>query len=126
MINCYVKYNRLEESFELFSRMQNSNVKADKLTLISLLSSCASVGTLNHGIWVHVYIKKNQISIDNMLGTALIDMYGRCGCSEMAYDLFSEMTEKNVFLWTSMIAAYAMEGYARKQLIYSWKWRKQE
>lgn len=116
MINCYVKYNRLEESFELFSRMQNSNIKADKLTLISLLSSCASVGALNHGIWVHVYIKKNQISIDNMLGTALIDMYGRCGCSEVAYDLFSEMSEKTVFLWTSMIAAYAMEGHARKAI----------
>lgn len=84
--------------------------------MISLLSSCASVGALNHGIWVHVYIKKNQISIDNMLGTALIDMYGRCGCSVMAYNLFSEMSEKNVFLWTSMIAAYAMEGHARKAI----------
>lgn len=54
---------------------------------------------------MHVYIKKNQISIDNMLGAALIDMYGRWAISE-----------KNVFLWTSMIAAYAMAGHAQKAI----------
>lgn len=107
---------QFEESFELFHGMQNSNLKADKLTLVSLLSSCASVGALNHGIWVHVYINKNQIRVDNMLGTALVETYGRCGCSEMAYDLFSELSEKNVFLWTAMIAAFAMEGHAQKAI----------
>lgn len=38
------------------------------------------------------------------------------GCSELAYDLFSEISEKNVFLWTSMIAAYAMAGHAQKAI----------
>ncbi|KAJ4707999.1 Pentatricopeptide repeat-containing protein [Melia azedarach] len=102
--------------FDEIPEKDNSNLKADKLTLVSLLSSCASVGALNHGIWVHVYINKNQIRVDNMLGTALVETYGRCGCSEMAYDLFSELSEKNVFLWTAMIAAFAMEGHAQKAI----------
>lgn len=38
------------------------------------------------------------------------------GCSELAYDLFSEISEKNVFLWTSVIAAYAMAGHAQKAI----------
>ncbi|XP_024048256.1 pentatricopeptide repeat-containing protein At2g29760, chloroplastic [Citrus clementina] len=77
MINCFVKYNRLEESFELFSRMQNSNIKA--------------VQALEPFIMVR-------------------------GCSELAYDLFFEISEKNVFLWTSVIAAYAMAGHAQKAI----------
>ncbi|KDP34237.1 hypothetical protein JCGZ_07808 [Jatropha curcas] len=120
MIKFYVKHDLLRESFELFQEMQSSNVKPDKITLISLLSSCAKVGALNHGIWLHVYVEKNEIVIDNMMATALIDMYGKLGCTDMAYELFCELTEKNVFVWTAMIAAYAMEGHAHKAIhIYS-------
>lgn len=116
MMNFYTKFRLFGESFELFQKMQNSNVKPNSLTLISLLSSCACVGALNHGIWVHVYIKRNRIEVDEMLATALVDMYGKCGSIEKAYELFNETKEKNVFLWTAMIAAYAMEGQARKAI----------
>ncbi|XP_021802894.1 pentatricopeptide repeat-containing protein At1g50270-like [Prunus avium] len=94
----------------------SSNVQPNKITLASVLSSCASVAALNHGIWVHVYIKKNHIELDIMLGTALIDMYGKCGSIEEAYEIFSDMTEKNEFVWTAMIAAHAMEGQAQKAI----------
>jgi len=116
LIKCYGMFHRYGELFKLFNDMQISNVEPDKLTLVSLLSSCASVGALNHGIWIHVYIKKNHIELDTMLGTALIDMYGKCGRIEKAYELFSEMTEKNVCVWTAMIAAHAMEGQAWKAI----------
>lgn len=116
MINSYAKYHQFGELFELFREMQSSVIEPDKLTLISVLSSCASVGALNHGIWVHVYIEKNHIQIDNMLGTALIDMYGKCGSVEKAHELFSELTDKNVFVWTAMIAAHAMEGQTSKAI----------
>ncbi|VVA15005.1 PREDICTED: pentatricopeptide [Prunus dulcis] len=116
MINCYSISHRFGEVFELFRAMQSSNVQPNKITLASVLSSCASVAALNYGIWVHVYIKKNHIELDIMLGTALIDMYGKCGSIEEAYEIFSDMTEKNVFVWTAMIAARAMEGQAQKAI----------
>lgn len=116
LINYYVRSRRFAELFKLFCEMQSSDIKPDKITLISVLSSCASVGALNNGIWVHTYIKKNFIELDNILGTALIDMYGKCGSIENANELFSEMTEKNIFVWTAMIAAHAMEGQTRKAI----------
>ncbi|KAF2304505.1 hypothetical protein GH714_032824 [Hevea brasiliensis] len=116
MLNFYVKHVLFTESFGFFQEMQLSNVKPDNITLIGLLSSCARVGALNHGIWLHVYIKKNDIGLDSLLATALIDMYGKCGCAEIAYSFFSELTERNVFVWTAMIAAYAMEGQAHKAI----------
>lgn len=116
MIHCYTKFHMFQETFELFRRMQSSNVKPNKLTLVSLLSSCASVGALSHGIWVHLYIEKNQVELDNMLATALVDMYGKCGSIGKAYESFSEIKEKNVFLWTAMIAAHAMEGQPQKAI----------
>ncbi|KAJ6406324.1 hypothetical protein OIU84_009948 [Salix udensis] len=67
MVNFYVKHDMFNESFELFCKMQSSNVKPDRTTLISLLSSCANVGALYHGIWANVYIEKNEIDILCML-----------------------------------------------------------
>ncbi|XP_062097076.1 pentatricopeptide repeat-containing protein At3g62890-like [Humulus lupulus] len=114
MINSSSKYNQPGEVFKLFREMQSSAIRPNKLTLISVLSSCASVGALKHGIWVHVYIEKNHIQIDNRLGTALIDMYGKCGSVKKAQELFSDLTDKNVHVWTAMIAAHAMEGQTSK------------
>ncbi|KAJ7958700.1 Pentatricopeptide repeat-containing protein [Quillaja saponaria] len=116
MINCYASSHQFEEMIELFTEMQQLNVKPDKVTLVSLLSSCASVGALTSGIWVHIYIRKKHFELDNLLATALIDMYGKCGSIEKAYEVFSETTEKNVFVWTAIIGAHAMEGQAWKAI----------
>ncbi|KAL3746701.1 hypothetical protein ACJRO7_015619 [Eucalyptus globulus] len=114
MIGCYTKSRSAQESFELFHQMQSSDIKPDKITLANMLSTCASVGALSHGAWIHLYIQKNQIQLDHVLGTALVDMYGKCGSIEKATEVFSKITDKNVRLWTAMIGAYAMEGQAQK------------
>ncbi|KAK2983116.1 hypothetical protein RJ640_022588 [Escallonia rubra] len=116
MMNCYTKFHLFEELFDLFREMQGSKVKPNSLTLVSLLSSCASVGALNHGIWVHAHIKRNQIAVDNKLATALVNMYGKCGSIHKAKEVFSEIKAKTVFLWTAMIAAHAMEGQPHKAI----------
>lgn len=114
MISCYTKSRSAQESFELFHQMQSSEVKPDQITLANMLSTCASVGALNQGTWIHLYIQKNQIQLDHLLGTALVDMYGKCGSVEKATELFSKITDKAMCLWTAMIGACAVEGQARK------------
>jgi len=47
----------------------------------SNLMSCARLGALEHGKWVHAYIDKTGMKIDVVLGTSLIDMYAKCGIS---------------------------------------------
>ncbi|XP_031372667.1 pentatricopeptide repeat-containing protein At3g22690-like [Punica granatum] len=114
MIGCCTRFGYCKESFELFHQMQNSKVEPDKVTLVCLLSACAKVGALSHGIWIHVHMKKNGIELDNALATGLVDMYGKCGSAEKAEEVFSEIPNKSVRLWTAMMAGYAMEGKALK------------
>ncbi|XP_030543081.1 pentatricopeptide repeat-containing protein At3g22690-like [Rhodamnia argentea] len=114
MIGCYTRSRLAQESFELFHLMQSSEVKPDQITLANMLSTCASVGALSHGTWIHLYIQKNQIQLDHILGTALVDMYGKCGSVEKATELFSKIKDRTMCLWTAMIGAYALEGQARK------------
>ncbi|KAI3870841.1 hypothetical protein MKX03_013732, partial [Papaver bracteatum] len=53
--------------------MQIKGIKADKVTVVSLLLACTHTGALELGIWVHAYIEKQHIVVDVDLGTALVD-----------------------------------------------------
>ncbi|CAI0551760.1 unnamed protein product [Linum tenue] len=50
--------------------------------------------------------------MDAVLGTALLDMYAKCGRLDMAWEVFESMKEKEVFSWNAMIKGLAMHGRA--------------
>ncbi|XP_039123320.1 pentatricopeptide repeat-containing protein At5g66520-like [Dioscorea cayenensis subsp. rotundata] len=52
--------------------------------------------------------------LDRILGTALIDMYAKCGCIENALKVFDEMTERDVFAYTPMISGLSNHGHSEK------------
>lgn len=50
--------------------------------------------------------------LDRILGTALIDMYAKCGCVETACRVFDEMLDRDVFAFTSLISGLANHGHS--------------
>ncbi|XP_062151783.1 pentatricopeptide repeat-containing protein At3g26630, chloroplastic [Alnus glutinosa] len=109
MINGYVR-NRPEEAFELFWRMQLDNVRPNEFTLISLLKACTEIGSLKMGRWIHDFALKNGFKLGIFLGTALIDMYSKCGNLEDARRVFDEMQIKSLVTWNSMITSLGVHG----------------
>ncbi|GJV53668.1 pentatricopeptide repeat-containing protein [Tanacetum coccineum] len=51
-----------------------------------------------------------------MLGSALIDMYSKCGSIEEALQLFESLSQKNVITWNSIITGLAIHGRAKDAL----------
>lgn len=116
MINGYVQYNRFDEAIVLFQEMQSRGVKADKFTLVTLLTGCAQLGAFEQGKRIHGYIDENGIKIDTVVGTALIEMYAKCGCIAESLEIFEGLREKDAASWTSIICGLAMNGKANKAL----------
>ncbi|KAL9156499.1 hypothetical protein ABFS82_09G081200 [Erythranthe guttata] len=104
------KSNRCIEAVELFDRMLDSRVVFDNVALVSALSACAQLGELAKGKKIHDHITRNEIKLDSYLGTALVDLYSKCGCIEIAKDVFRSCPKKNVSLWNAMLAGLAMHG----------------
>lgn len=117
-ISGLVQCKQPEQAFYMFASMQASGVLPDNVTLSSVLSACASLGSLCSGKWVHEYINRNGIKWDVHLGTALVDMYAKCGCLDVALNTFCEMPFKNVSSWNAVIGALAMHGHGRGALGY--------
>lgn len=116
MINGYVQYNRFDEAMALFQEMQVRRVKADKFTVVAILTGCAQQGALEQGKWTHGYIDEYGIQVDTVVGTALIEMYAKCGCIEKSLEIFNGLKEKDATSWTSIICGLAMNGKTRKAL----------
>ncbi|KAF7136002.1 hypothetical protein RHSIM_Rhsim08G0067000 [Rhododendron simsii] len=116
MINGYVQFNRVDEAVALFREMQIRGIKPDMFSVVALLTGCAQVGALEQGKWIHGYIDENRIPFDAIVGTALIDMYSKCGCIDKSIEIFHRLKEKDTAVWTSIICGLAMNGQSSKAL----------
>ncbi|KQJ95794.1 hypothetical protein BRADI_3g19052v3 [Brachypodium distachyon] len=117
MVNGYVQAGDGKEALVVFSRMQAEGVRPEDTVLVGVLAACAQLGALEQGKWVHGYLKANSISITVFLGTALVDMYAKCGEVQLGMEVFEGMKDKNVLAWTTMIKGLAMHGRGSEALI---------
>lgn len=110
MISGYVQNNCFKEGLKLFRLMQLSGINPDEASFVSILCACAHLGALEIGEWIHGYVDKVKMPVSVKLGTALIDMFSKCGCLDMAEKVFDKMPHRDVICWNTMISGYAMNG----------------
>jgi len=117
IINGYARNQRPNEAFELFRGMlQVDNVKPNEYTLVSLLIACTELGSLNLGLRIHEFAVKNGFDLGVFLGTALIDMYSKCGSLKDAKRVFDSMDVKSTATWNSMITSLGVHGRGEEAL----------
>ncbi|CAK9172209.1 unnamed protein product [Ilex paraguariensis] len=116
MIAGYTQCGQSLKALNLFHLMQLEGVRVNEVSMVSALSACTHLGALDQGRWAHAYIEKNRIRITVTLGTALVDMYAKCGDMNKAMEVFWEMKEKNVYTWSAAMNGLAMNGFGEKCL----------
>ncbi|KAH9760299.1 eukaryotic translation initiation factor isoform 4G-2 [Citrus sinensis] len=111
MVTGYLRSQLYIEVVDLFDEMKAGNVKPDYLTVTSVLSACANLGSLETGARIHVYATDNGLASNPHATTALIDMYAKCGSIEQSLEVFYKSQVKDVFCWNAMILGLALHGY---------------
>lgn len=116
MFTAYAQHGHAKEALLLYQQMQSEGVKPDKYLFINALEACSSLGVLTQGEEIHATIIDSGLESDVVVGTALIDMYGKCGGLEKAWSVLQKIDNRNVLSWTALIAGYAHAGHAEKAL----------
>lgn len=116
MIAGYAERGNPEESLVLFDRMKEEGVVPDRVTMVTVAFACSKLGAMHKAKIVHDYILRKKHSLNVILGTAMIDMYAKCGSVDSAREIFDCMKERNVITWSSMISAYGIHGNGRMAL----------
>ncbi|XP_054806604.1 pentatricopeptide repeat-containing protein At3g04750, mitochondrial isoform X2 [Prosopis cineraria] len=101
---------------ELIKSMLAHNVSPDRLTMVSFICAAAEIGVLDQGKSVHGWVIKKTRKMDAFTGSALIDMYCKCGNVKSALTIFQELPKKDVVVWTTMITGFAFHGLGSKAL----------
>lgn len=112
MLDRYAQNGMSDEAMVLFDGMKEAGVIPDKITLVGMLSACASIGALDLGKWIDTYASERDFQHDIYVATALVDMYAKCGSLGNALRIFEDMPQKNEVSWNAMISALAFHGRA--------------
>ncbi|KAL1346106.1 hypothetical protein AAHE18_08G166000 [Arachis hypogaea] len=103
-ISGYVSHARPWEALELFRRMQNhESSNLNKFTLSSALAASAAIPCLRLGKEIHGYLTRTGLDSDEVVWSALLDLYGKCASLNEARGIFYKMEDKDVVSWTTMI-----------------------
>lgn len=113
MISGLADHGHGEEAMSLFARMEESGFRPDSLSFSAILYACSHNGFVDAG---REYFEK-MASIYDIRPTmehygCMVDMYGRAGELEEAYDIIRSMpTEPNSVILRSFISACKHHGH---------------
>ncbi|XP_057823021.2 pentatricopeptide repeat-containing protein At1g11290, chloroplastic [Cryptomeria japonica] len=116
MIRGYAMNGLCEMGLRLYCQMQETAIELNSRTYTFALKACAGLLALEKGKVIHNRVVKIGFEMDVFVGNSLVDMYAKCGCLEMARQVFDRMIERDVVSWNSMIVGYAQNGCADEAL----------
>lgn len=117
-----------EDALIALERMQQAGVAPNRVTMVSALATCGNTGALETGAWIHRFIAQSGWELDVVLGTSLVDMYGKCGRVDEAMRVFQGMKERNVFTWNALIKGHALaeSGHQAVQCFFAMQQQQQQ
>lgn len=116
VIGGYAQNDFSEEAMKLFCQMLQTGMKANQFTFANVLMSCARLSVLEQGKQFHSHILKMNLESDVFVGSALVDMYAKCGSIGDARNVFDKVVAPNIVSWNSMISGYAQHGHSKEAL----------
>ncbi|KAI4381559.1 hypothetical protein MLD38_007620 [Melastoma candidum] len=110
VLNGLLENGYVMESLGVLSRMAGECITFDAATYSTAFGLCSSIKDLKLSRSVHCRMLRSCIDCDVFVGSSLIDMYGKCGDSRKAREIFDKLPRSNLVLWTAVMAAYFQSG----------------
>jgi pentatricopeptide repeat protein len=106
MIRGYNHISRYNEALCTFQQMMlEGRFMPDEATLISVVSACTQLGSVEYCNWISSYISKSNTHITVALGNAFV-VCKMWRCRKTAV-IFNEMKTRYTITWTTMISGFA-------------------
>ena len=117
VIASYAENDLYEEALASLEQMQFEGISPNAFTYVSILKACGMIGGATKGKELHARIAKEIVlEKNNILGTALVDMYAKCGMVSKAHRVFDELPVRDVVSWTALVAGYTQHGLGEEAL----------
>lgn len=112
LIGGFVKNSRFVDALGLFKDMCLVDIEPDVFTFSSVIAGCARLGVFDHALWIYDLLIRKKIALNDILLSAIIDMFAKCGKIEIAKEIFDGCRSSRVCVWNAMITGLASHGLA--------------
>ncbi|XP_076948869.1 pentatricopeptide repeat-containing protein At3g12770-like [Bidens hawaiensis] len=106
MIVGYGLHGKASEAVNLFELMKQARVCPNDVTFIGLLTACNHAGLVEQGWRIFNCMKDYNIEPRHQHYACVVDLLGRAGCLDRAYDFVKHMPIKpGVSIWGALLSA---------------------
>lgn len=118
MIGSLSQWGHYEEALDVYCQMALAYIEPDRITFVCALNACSNLALLEKGIELHTSIMAQELESNVVVGTALINMYGKCGSVVYANNVFDRMPTRDTVCWNTMMTVYAQNGHSEEALFF--------
>ncbi|XP_050368308.1 pentatricopeptide repeat-containing protein At3g14730-like [Argentina anserina] len=107
MITGYGMHGNANEALDMFSRMCEAQIEVDEITMVGVLSACSHAGLVSEGREL-LRQMSSKYRVTPTIGhyTCVVDMLGRAGHVEEAFELLQNMpVQANPVVWRALLGA---------------------
>ncbi|EFJ23413.1 hypothetical protein SELMODRAFT_150748 [Selaginella moellendorffii] len=111
MISAYNQSGRHSEAIEIYRLMESeTSVEPNAVTFVGVIGACTGCGDVIRGRQVHGRLVSLGLETDVAVGSALVQLYVKCGNLEDAKKAFDRVEKRDVLCWNFMLSAYSERG----------------
>ncbi|XP_062211222.1 putative pentatricopeptide repeat-containing protein At5g13230, mitochondrial [Phragmites australis] len=107
IISGYALHGHAADALELFDRMNKSNIKANDITFVALLSVCSNTGLVSQGLSLFDSMKfEHRIKPSMEHYTCIVRLLGRAGRLNDALKFIGDIpSEPSVMVWRALLSS---------------------
>ncbi|XP_010548930.1 PREDICTED: pentatricopeptide repeat-containing protein At4g15720 [Tarenaya hassleriana] len=114
MIMAMAKHGLGKSSLKLFQEMVQKRIKPNDVTMIGILNACSHSGLVEQGLeYFNSMYEKHGLSPNSKHYNCVVDMLGRVGRVDQAYDLAKKSEAgpvQGALLWGALLSAARLHG----------------
>ncbi|VFQ93508.1 unnamed protein product [Cuscuta campestris] len=115
IISGFAQSGDVNKVLSLFEEMRKADgLMPNDFTLTSLLKCCFSGKDVEQ---VHCLAMKSGFDGDIVVGSALVDVYGKCGDLGSGEKVFESMEVKDAFAWSSIVTGHVRTGSDTRAIV---------
>lgn len=111
IISAYSQNGCYQAAVQHFFHMLQLGILPDNVLFTTILSACESSVLLAICKHMHAMIVIREPEMDVIIGTALVNTYGKCQDVVSAKSTFDSMADRNVYSWNAAIVAFTQNGH---------------
>ncbi|CBI25024.3 hypothetical protein VitviT2T_019847 [Vitis vinifera] len=117
MVGSHTQNGDCEKALVLFMQMQKEGTSCSEFTVSSVVCACAAKCCVFECKQLHGFALKTALDSNVFVGTALLDVYAKCGLVKDANLVFECMPERSDVTWSSMVAGYVQNELYEEALV---------